>query len=62
MDTRHCGYDPCGAVANVLSIPPGEYGRKIKTHRNCIEIYKPSNRLLNRCCMAVVSSCREVLG
>ena len=23
-----------GAVANVLSIPPGEYGRKVKTQRN----------------------------
>ena len=34
MNTRRRGYDPCSAVANVLSIPPGEYGRKIKTQRN----------------------------
>ena len=26
--------DPCGAVANALSTPPGDYGRKIKTQRN----------------------------
>ena len=25
---------PFGVVANALSIPPGEYGRKIKTQRN----------------------------
>jgi len=25
---------PFGAVANALSIPPGEYGRKVKTQRN----------------------------
>ena len=28
------GSDPFGAVANVLSAPPGEYGRKAKTQRN----------------------------
>ncbi len=28
------GIDPCGAVANALSTPPGEYGRKVKTQRN----------------------------
>ena len=26
--------DPSGAVANALSTPPGDYGRKIKTQRN----------------------------
>ncbi len=25
---------PFGVAANALSIPPGEYGRKIKTQRN----------------------------
>jgi len=25
---------PVGGAANALSIPPGEYGRKIKTQRN----------------------------
>ncbi len=28
------GIDPCGAEANALSAPPGEYGRKAKTQRN----------------------------
>jgi hypothetical protein len=28
------GFDPRGAVANALSTPPGEYGRKAKTQRN----------------------------
>ncbi len=28
------GIDPGGVVANALSIPPGEYGRKAKTQRN----------------------------
>ena len=28
------GIDPFSAVANALSVPPGEYGRKIKTQRN----------------------------
>ena len=28
------GFDSCGAVANALSTPPGEYGRKAKTQRN----------------------------
>ena len=31
-------------------------------HRNYLEISKRSNAPVNRCCMAVVSSCREVLG
>ncbi|GKV53682.1 hypothetical protein SLEP1_g60199, partial [Rubroshorea leprosula] len=26
--------DPCSAVANALSIPPGEYVRKNETQRN----------------------------
>ena len=28
------GIDPGSAVANALSAPPGEYGRKAKTQRN----------------------------
>ena len=28
------GIDPPGAVANALSTPPGEYGRKVETQRN----------------------------
>ena len=28
------GADALGAVANAISEPPGEYGRKIKTQRN----------------------------
>ncbi len=83
--------DPFSAVANALSAPPGEYGRKAKlkgidgdphkqwsmwlnsTQRE--EPYlgltsgeSPGNRgvpfeeLRDRCCMAVVSSCREMLG
>ena len=28
------GIDPCGALANALSTPPGEYGRKAETQRN----------------------------
>ena len=28
------GVDPFCAAANALSIPPGEYGRKIETQRN----------------------------
>ncbi len=38
----HAVYDECqtsgsmpfGVAANALSIPPGEYGRKVKTQRN----------------------------
>ncbi len=26
--------DPLSAETNVISVPPGEYGRKIKTQRN----------------------------
>ena len=26
--------DPLSAKANAISVPPGEYGRKIKTQRN----------------------------
>ncbi len=28
------GSDPFGAVANAVSTPPGEYGRKAETQRN----------------------------
>ncbi len=28
------GVDPLRGVANALSAPPGEYGRKVKTQRN----------------------------
>ena len=28
------GVDPSCVAANALSVPPGEYGRKIKTQRN----------------------------
>jgi len=28
------GIDPFGAEVNALSIPPGEYGRKVETQRN----------------------------
>ena len=85
------GIDPRGAAANALSTPPGEYGRKAKTQRNCrgpaqavehvvqfdatrrtlpglnpLEPYRdvgvPFGELVRRCCMAVVSSCREMLG
>ncbi len=28
------GSDPFGAVANAISTPPGEYGRKTETQRN----------------------------
>jgi hypothetical protein len=28
------GFDPSCAGANALSVPPGKYGRKIKTQRN----------------------------
>ena len=28
------GVNPFGVVANVLSVPPGEYGRKAETQRN----------------------------
>jgi hypothetical protein len=31
---RASGGLPFGAEANALSIPPGEYGRKVKTQRN----------------------------
>ena len=83
--------DPFSAVANALSTPPGEYGRKAETQRNDGDPHKQWSMLLNsmqreepyqgltseeplgnrrvpfgecqdRCCMAVVSSCREVLG
>jgi hypothetical protein len=29
-----CGIDSICAVVNTISIPPGEYGRKVKTQRN----------------------------
>ncbi len=80
-----------GDAVNTLSIPPGEYGRKIKTQRNrrgpaqvvehvfnskireepylaltLVESARdsgvPFGELENRCCTAVVSSCREMLG
>ncbi len=80
-----------GAAANALSIPPGEYGRKVKlkgidggphkrwsmwfNSKQREEPYQlltftvgfqrwipPSNGQWDRCCMAVVSSCREMLG
>ncbi len=80
-----------GDAANALNIPPGEYGRKIKTQRNrrgpaqvvehvvkfentrrtlpsldilknTLEIEWCLRELLYRCCTAVVSSCREMLG
>ncbi len=85
------GIDPGGVVANALSIPPGEYGRKAKTQRNwrgpaqavehvvqfdyaknltwvgtlqkSAEMWMCSQEnWMSRCCMAVVSSCREMLG
>ena len=28
------GLDTLGAAANAISIPPGEYGRKVETQRN----------------------------
>ncbi len=28
------GSNPFGAVANALSVPPGDYGRKAETQRN----------------------------
>ena len=28
------GIDPFRAAVNALSIPPGEYGRKVETQRN----------------------------
>ncbi len=28
------GFDPSCAGANALNVPPGKYGRKIKTQRN----------------------------
>ncbi len=28
------GTNPLGAVANALSVPPGDYGRKAETQRN----------------------------
>ncbi len=36
VNGEHCvaGIDPCCAAANALSVPPGEYGRKVKTQRN----------------------------
>src|SRR5438046_5587927 len=38
-DSKRCtfgvgGFDPFCAGANALNVPPGEYGRKIKTERN----------------------------
>ncbi len=85
--------DAChlGDALNRLSVPPGEYGRKIKTQRNrrgpaqvvehvfnskireepylaltLIEHFRdrvvPFGEHENRCCTAVVSSCREMLG
>uniref|UniRef100_A0A0N5B1N2 Secreted protein n=1 Tax=Syphacia muris TaxID=451379 RepID=A0A0N5B1N2_9BILA len=34
MNASCCGACLCSNAANALSIPPGEYGRKIKTQRN----------------------------
>jgi hypothetical protein len=28
------GFDPYCGAANAISIPPGEYGRKVETQRN----------------------------
>ena len=28
------GFKPIGAEANAISLPPGDYGRKVKTQRN----------------------------
>ena len=33
-ECRMLGYMYLSVVANALSIPPGEYGRKVKTQRN----------------------------
>ncbi len=80
-----------GDTPNGLSIPPGEYGRKVKTQRNYGGPHKRWSMWFNskqraephqpltwvsrgqrwsfqfgwiphRCCMAVVSSCREMFG
>ena len=34
MNTKYGGIFSFCAQANALSVPPGEYGRKIKTQRN----------------------------
>ncbi len=33
-DTRCAGTDPLRAAVNTISIPPGEYDRKVETQRN----------------------------
>ncbi len=91
MNTSRRSASQGGDALNRLSVPPGEYGRKIKTQRNrrgpaqvvehvfnskireepylaltLIEYPRdrivPFGELENRCCTAVVSSCREMLG
>ncbi len=34
MNTSRSGYFGLSCVAKALSVPPGEYGRKVKTQRN----------------------------
>ena len=34
MQTRYWDFDRLGTEANALSLPPGEYERKLKTQRN----------------------------
>ncbi len=34
MNTRCAGTDPLRAAVNTISIPPGEYDRKVETQRN----------------------------
>ncbi len=91
MNTSRRDASHLGDALNRLSVPPGEYGRKIETQRNrrgpaqvvsmwfnskireepylaltLIEHARdrvvPFGELENRCCTAVVSSCREMLG
>ncbi len=91
MNTSRRDASHLGDALNRLSVPPGEYGRKIKTQRNrrgpaqvggacglirireepylaltLIESRRdvgvPFGEHENRCCTAVVSSCREMLG
>lgn len=33
MDTRHCDGHPCSAVANMLSIPLGEYVHHVHQYK-----------------------------